>query len=160
MSSLTTLPLWSIVMKYSFQIKMSILLSIPTWCITKFTEWTISNKDFIACVLLCIAIDHILGSLSHAFKLKDFSFKKNTTGILKKISICVLSIVLFEVMHFIVHDLTSIYDYLKVVTRMTVISYPVSSAFINMAILTNGKFPPKGWLEKLKYFNETLNLKR
>lgn len=149
----------SFLIRYSFIIKLNFLLSIPGWCISKFTEWTISNQDFIGGVLLCIAIDHIVGTLCHALKLRDFSFKKNTYGLLKKITMCVLSLILFEVMNLIIRDLTSIFEYLKVITRLTVISYPVSSAFINMAILTNGKFPPKGWLEKLKYFNEKLNLK-
>lgn len=159
MSHFLTTNFYTYLMKCSFFIKLNFLIFVPAWFISKFTEWTVSNQDFLCGVLLCIAIDHIIGSICHAIIIRDFSFKKNATGLLIKIGICVLSLVIFEIMTLVTQNLPSIFDYLKVLTRLTVISYPVSSAFLNMAILTNGKFPPKGWLEKLKFFNETLNLK-
>lgn len=159
MDNYITINLSSFFFKNPYYIKSSILLSIPTWCLGKLTEWTISNQDYIAVILICIAIDHLIGSFCHAFKLYDFSFKKNAIGLLQKLSLCVLSIILFEIIHYTLKDMVSIFEYMKVITRMIVISYPISSAFTNMSIMTNGKFPPKGWLDRLKIFNETLNIK-
>jgi hypothetical protein len=36
--------------------------------------------------------------------------------------------------------------------------YPAGSAFMNSAVLTNGKFPPMGWISILNNFNKNLDL--
>lgn len=144
------------------KLKLATLLSLPisfvTTIIQSFHSWSLSNYDYISAVLLCIAIDHILGTILHAGKLKDFSIKYNILGVCKKISLCVLSGIIFEVIHYTLKDVPLIYDYLKSVTRLTVLLYPAGSAFINMSILTNGKFPPFGWIKRIQAFNSSLNL--
>lgn len=136
------------------------MFSIPTWCISAISNWTLTNQDYLWSVLVCIAIDHLIGTVYHAFKLRDFTFKKNALGMIKKIGLCVLAIGLFEIIHNTVKDVVFIYDYLKVTTRLVVILYPASSAFMNMSCLTDGRFPPIGWINKIKIFNENLNVEK
>ncbi len=37
--------------------------------------------------------------------------------------------------------------------------YPAASCWANMAIVTDGKFPPVGLMNRIKSFNENLNVK-
>lgn len=150
------IPSW--VIKMWATVKLAAPLSVPAWCIANLTSWTISNQNYIAGVLVCIAIDHIIGTIYHLFYVKDFTFKRNATGLLQKLGLCVLAIGLFEIIHNTVKDVQLVYDYLKVITRLVVILYPAGSAFMNMSALTNGKFPPIGWINKVKNFNENLDL--
>ncbi|KAF2518244.1 hypothetical protein E0W68_09475 [Flavobacterium salilacus subsp. salilacus] len=75
-------------------------------------------------------------------------------------SLCAGAAILFEIIHNVVKEATLIYDYLKIVTRLIVILYPAGSAFMNMSALTNGVFPPLGWITKIKAFNKDLDLER
>ena len=147
---------WISKMYLSAQIAFTI--SIPTWCLAKFVDWTISNQDYVASVLACIAIDHIVGSFYHALKLRDFTMRKNAVGLIRKLSLCALSIILFELIHYAVKDVTFIYDYLKITTRLIIILYPATSAFVNMSAITKGRFPPIGWVNKLNEFNNTSDI--
>lgn len=151
-----TWPSW--VIKIFATVKLAAAVSIPAWCFAQVTEWTVSNNVYIAGVLTCIAIDHIVGSAYHAFKLRDFTLKKNATGLMQKLGLCAMCAVLFEIIHAHVKEVPLVYDYLKVITRLIVIFYPTFSAFMNMSALTDGKFPPIGWINKMKNFNENLDL--
>lgn len=144
--------------KFLPSIKLAIIFSIPTWSISTISNWTLTNQDYLLSVLACIAIDHLIGTIYHAIKLRDFTFRKNAIGLIKKIGLCVLAIGLFEIIHNTIKDVALIYDYLKITTRLVVILYPASSAFMNMSYLTNGRFPPIGWINRIKIFNENLNI--
>ena len=148
----------SLVLKIKSVIALSLPFSIVTWFFTKISQWTISNGEFIAGVFTCIAIDHIIGSAYHAFKLKDFTIKKNLIGLITKLTFCAGAAILFEIIQHTVKETTFIYDYLKSLTRLMVILYPAGSAFMNMSALTNGVFPPIGWIQKIKTFNQDLDL--
>ena len=147
---------------FIFKLKSAALLAVPLgsfgWCMNQLSKWTVTNQGYIAGVLICIAIDHLIGSVYHACKAKDFTFKKNIYGLLQKLALCAASAVLFEVIHSTLKDVPLIYEYLKTITRLTVILYPAGSAFMNMSALTNGIFPPLGWIKKLKAFNEDLDI--
>ena len=149
-----------LVIKLKAAFFLALPLSVFTWLISQVTKWSISNSDYIAGVLTCIAIDHIVGSIYHAKKVKDFTLKKNAIGLLTKLSLCVGAAILFEIMHNAVKDSILIYEYLKIVTRLIVILYPAGSAFMNMSALTDGVFPPLGWISKIKAFNKDIDLNR
>jgi phage-related holin len=149
-----------LILKFKSLLILSLPLSTVTWIFTEISGWTFSNSDYIAGVLTCIAIDHIIGSIYHAFKLKDFTLKKNISGLLTKLALCAGAAILFEVIHTTVKDASLIYEYLKSLTRLIVILYPAGSAFLNMSAITNGIFPPLGWINKLKAFNENLDLNK
>ena len=148
----------SMMVKLEAITKIAILLSIPASIIGKISDWSVSNQDYIAGVLACIAIDHLLGSIYHAFKLNDFTFRKNITGLLTKLMLCVVAAILFEVIRNTVKEVSFVYAYLKNITRLMIILYPAGSAFLTMSALTKGLFPPLGWINKLTAFNKTLDL--
>ncbi|AXG73931.1 hypothetical protein DVK85_06610 [Flavobacterium arcticum] len=150
----------SIVIKLKSVFLLSLPFSAITWLISEITKWSISNSSYIAGVLTCIAIDHVVGSIYHALKAKDFTFKKNAVGLITKLAMCAGAAILFEIIHNVVKEATLVYDYLKIVTRLIVILYPAGSAFMNMSALTNGVFPPLGWISKIKAFNKDLDLER
>lgn len=43
--------------------------------------------------------------------------------------------------------------------RLSVFMYPAASCWANMAVITKGTFPPVGLLNKIKSFQENLNVK-
>lgn len=139
-------------------LKLAAAGAIPTWIFIKITGWTVTNSEYVAGVLLCIAVDHIIGSIYHFWKLRDFTIKKNATGLLVKLGMCAASVLLFEVIHNTIIEVEFIYDYLKITTRLVVILYPAGSAFMNMSALTDGVFPPIGWINRIKNFNTNLDL--
>lgn len=127
--------------------------------IEKITNWTLDNHDYIFFVMGAIAIDHILGTILHSFYKRDFTWKKNLTGLIIKISLALTMGFLFEgVNHFITED-SFLKNYLVIALRLSVFLYPAGSAFMNSSIITKGKFPPVGWINKIKSFNNNLELK-
>ncbi|MBE99308.1 hypothetical protein [Flavobacterium coralii] len=146
-----------ILIKVWSAVKLALAAVIPVWLIDAVTGWGFDNRDYIAGALVCIAVDHLLGSIYHGFWLKDFTLKKNLIGLLTKLGICALAALIFEILNHTVRESTFVYEYLKMTTRLMVILYPAGSAFMNMSELTNGVFPPIGWINKMKRFNDSLN---
>lgn len=150
----------SFLTKIKAVVKVAFLFSLPAWFTSKIIQWSVSNQEYIAGVLVCIAIDHLIGSIYHAFKLHDFTFKKNVVGLLSKLALCAVAAILFEIIHSTIKDVSFIYDYLKTTTRLIIVLYPAGSAFMNMSALTNGVFPPLGWIRKIAAFNQNLDLQK
>lgn len=140
---------------------ISLMISPITWLIDKLAEWHIDNSDYVSFVIGAIIIDHILGSIYHAFYAKDWSVKKNLTGLLVKMVIVVSVGYLFEGLDTLMVQESILKEYSVMVLRLMVFLYPASSAFNNSYIMTGKKFPPMAFMEKLKKFSEnaTLNTK-
>ena len=137
------------------------LATVPAIFVTiseGFTKWYIINQWFMVFVFCAIAIDHLLGSIIHAFYKRDFTFKKNLSGLLTKIGACIAGYMMFIMMHEIIKDVDYIAIYFKVLLQLTVFIYPAGSALGNLSILTGGKFPPIGWMNKIAKFQENLEL--
>lgn len=148
--------------EFKTQIQSCIVLSLPVSAIPVLTDtlhqWKENNLIYVLGVLACIAFDHALGSYVHWKIKRDFSLKENAKGLILKISLCGISIVMFDIIGSIVKEVSLVYDYLNIVTKLVVILYPAGSAFMNMSEISNGKFPPKAWLRKIKNFNTNLDL--
>lgn len=129
------------------------------YVIEQITSWSLKNQDYILFVLGAIAIDHILGSILHAFYKRDFTWRKNLEGLIIKISLAVAMGFLFEGVNHLIKEDSFIKNYLVMVLRLSVFLYPASSAFMNSSVITNGKFPPTGWINKIRAFNSNLELK-
>lgn len=123
-------------------------------------DWMTLNVDYIAIAMACVAIDHILGTIVHAYYLKDFSWKKNVTGLLIKLSMVMLGGIIFEGLTHITKEQDLVYTYLKITTRLVVCIYPAMSAMVNMRIITGGSFPPLAFLDKFKSFNTDLDVEK
>ena len=137
---------------------LAITFSPLTYVVEHLMDWSIANQDYIVLVLGAIAIDHILGTLVHFFIKRDFSIKINIHGILIKLGLVVAMGFLFEGLNNIIKEDSFIKSYLTIVLRLTVFLYPAGSAFVNSSIITRGKFPPIGWINKVKKFSENLDL--
>lgn len=147
--------------------KSLLILSMPlamVAVINPIQQWIDANIAYIGFVLLAIAIDHFLGSAVHLFVRRDFTFKKNIIGLSIKLSLVLSVGILFEGFQFLYPDKTPVIevvmDYLLAITRIMVFLYPASSAFVNSSILTNGKFPPIGWIRKIEDFNSSMDLNK
>lgn len=104
--------------------------------------WFIINESYVNIALGVIIIDHLLGSLVHSnlYK-KDFSFKKNITGLGVKLSMVVAFAFLMEGLAHITIEDDFIYRYIKMSGRILVVLYPGVSAMKNIHIVTGGRFP-------------------
>lgn len=122
------------------------------------TKWYLINQTFMIFVFIAIILDHILGTIVHAFIKRDFVFKKNVAGFLLKGGACIAGYSLFVMIHEILKDVPFIADYFQILIQFMVFIYPAGSAMGNLSIITGGKFPPIGWMKKLEKFQENVDI--
>jgi len=140
--------------------KLSLAVSPVAYIIEKVTLWSLLNQDFMAGILAAIIIDYIIGCMYHGFKKRDWDNKKNIQGLLTKIGFAATAAILFEILSGMTIKHQNIYDYLQLITRLMVFLYPAGSAFMNMSALTDGAFPPTGWINRIKRFNKDLDVEK
>lgn len=157
LQNVTLIHIGSWLMKIKATIKVGVLISPFIFAIGKLNIWVIANIDYISIVLGAIAIDHVLGTIKHGFFLRDFTIKKNLVGVMTKIGLVIACGFLFEGLNVLVHRDTVIKDYLTITTRIIVFLYPAGSAFSSSSVISGGKFPPMGWMEKLRRFQTNLD---
>jgi hypothetical protein len=133
-------------------------ISPLAFILEQISNWSITNGAYILFVFAAIMLDHILGTLIHLFVKRDFTIKKNVVGLVMKLGLVIAVGLLFEGINHIVVGENFIKDYLTIVLRLLVFMYPAGSAFMNSSIITNGKFPPSGFLSKLTKFQENINI--
>ena len=125
----------------------------------KLVKWGIPNQDYILIVLGAILVDWSFGIWKH-LKKRTFSFKQNAIGLIVKISLTTGAAFLFEGLGTIVKDSADIIVVsLTTVARVIVFLYPAVSAWQNIYIVSDERFPPKAWMERINKFNENLNVK-
>ncbi|MDR2205756.1 MAG: hypothetical protein LBE36_06350 [Flavobacteriaceae bacterium] len=147
---------FKIKMLSAFQLSV---ISSPFFIIwEKITDWTISNHVYILIVISTIILDWGFGTWKH-IKKKTFEFRANARGLITKTFLTFGAGILFEELHYIVHEADFLVVTLTIITRLIVFLYPASSAFKNIYVLSGEKFPPKAWMDKLNSFSENLNLK-
>ncbi len=115
--------------------------------------------DIMMVISGAIIIDHAIGSWVHFWIKRDWSWKENGKGLFTKLFLCISAFYLFEGMSVILKGADTIELYFKVTTSLIVFMYPAGSAFMNMSLLTGGKFPPTGWIDKIQSFNKSPNIK-
>lgn len=140
----------------------AVVLSVPLSSLPlvteSFNQWKNDNASFVIGVMLCIGIDHALGSWVHWKIKKDFSWSENAKGLLKKSFLCAMSIVIFGVIGDSVKQTSLVYEYLSTITKLIVTLYPALSAMVNMSLISGGKYPPKKLIDKFTGFKDDLNL--
>lgn len=145
--------------KFVSALKLSLIASpfILIW--DKLVKWGIPNQDYILIVLGAILFDWFFGMWKH-LKKRTFSFKQNAYGLIIKISLTTGAAFLFEGLGSIVKDSADIIVLsLTTVTRVIVFLYPAVSAWQNIYIVSDERFPPKAWMDRINKFNENLNVK-
>lgn len=145
--------------KFTSALKLSLVAApfILIW--DKLVKWGIPNQDYILIVLGAILFDWFFGMWKH-LKKRTFSFKQNAYGLIIKISLTTGAAFLFEGLGSIVKDSADIIVLsLTTVTRVIVFLYPAVSAWQNIYIVSDERFPPKAWMDRINKFNENLNVK-
>ncbi len=104
-------------------------------------------------IMIALLIDMITGGWKH-IKLGTFSSGAGFTKFMQKFSIVLMALLLSSTLGSIVGD-NSGGDYVKVVLYAVAWVYPSLSAFGNMYIITNKKFPPMWLMDNLKAFWES-----
>ena len=117
-----------------------------------------TDLSFLYGVLFVLMIDHVLGTYLHYFVDKDFTFKANLLGLLKKLTVILSGYSMLLIMHDALDEVEFLDVYFKVMIKLMVLLYPLSSALVNMSKVTNGAFPPSGLLKKIKNFEKTGDL--
>ena len=139
--------------------KLGVILTPFIFVWEKLSKWGITNQDYVLVVVSAILIDWFFGVWKH-LKKKTFSFKKNAGGLVLKLALCVGAGMLFEGLNSIVKDSADIIVVsLTIVTRVIVFLYPAVSAWQNIYIVSDERFPPKAWMDKINRFNENLDIK-
>lgn len=137
--------------------ELSMVLGVFASLLKFVQNFIVDEAEFMALVGIAIIIDHVIGSFMWLM-LKKWSTKKNIIGLFIKVGLCVCAFLLFEGLNHILGEENFLATYFKVVTNLTLFLYPAGSALINMSVITNGTFPPIGWIQKIKSFNEELNI--
>ena len=145
--------------KFLSALKLSLIASpfILIW--DKLVKWGVPNQDYILIVLGAILVDWFFGIWKH-LKKRTFSFKQNAYGLIIKVALTTGAAFLFEGLNSIVKDSADIIVVsLTTVTRVIVFLYPAVSAWQNIYIVSDERFPPKVWMDRINKFNENLNVK-
>ena len=145
--------------KFLSALKLS-LIAYPFILIwDKLVKWGVPNQDYILIVLGAILVDWFFGIWKH-LKKRTFSFKQNAFGLIIKVALTTGAAFLFEGLGTIVKDSADIIVLsLTTVTRVIVFLYPAVSAWQNIYIVSDERFPPKAWMDRINKFNENLNVK-
>jgi hypothetical protein len=123
------------------------------------TNWYIQNFVTIMLIAGAVLSDYLVGTAKH-IKCKTFSWKENGIGLLIKLGMIVFGGYLAEALpHFLGGENSFLSIGLITALRLSIFMYPAASCWANMAIITNGKFPPVGLMNKIKSFNQNFNVK-
>ena len=145
--------------KFTSAFKISLIAYPFIFLWDKLVKWGIPNQDFILIALGAILVDWAFGIWKHQKK-RTFSFKQNAIGLIVKIALTTGAAFLFEGLGSIVKDSADIIVVsLTTVTRVIVFLYPAVSAWQNIYIVSDERFPPKAWMDRINKFNENLNVK-
>lgn len=112
-----------------------------------------NHADFFTILTLAILIDFIIGILKYV-QLHKFSFKHMLVGLIVKIAVGFGGMLLFVA--FLTLETGNVSDWFLTVAKFTVLLYPAGSAFANMFVITNGKFPPISFLKRLDTFDKII----
>nr|DAG72880.1 MAG TPA: holin [Caudoviricetes sp.] len=123
----------------------------------KVIGWYIESYVFIWMLGFALIADLIIGIWKHA-KNNTFSPKMMILGFCQKIGLVILVYFLTEAFIQIIADADLDSVYFKVATKLMIFIYPAGNALVNVGIITNGKFPPLGFLKKFEKFNKTLDV--
>ncbi len=148
----------TLVVKLKASLNIALVISPIAFITEKITDWYLTNQAYILWVCVAILIDWAFGLIKHLFFTKDFDFKAMGIGLLLKLGLAVFAGILFEGLHYFLKEENIVSNSLLIITRLSVFMYPAGSAFMNMAVVSKGVFPPVGWIKKLQAFNENLDL--
>lgn len=139
-------------------IKISVLLSPFAIVSSKVSGWYIDNGTYVLIVCSAIICDWVLGIWKH-LKYGTFSLKYNAIGLVTKTALVVFGVLLFEGLSELTREATFITSPLQMITRLVIFMYPSLSAFENMYKVSDEKFPPKAFMDRIYKWSNTMEVK-
>lgn len=118
------------------------------------SKYVFTDREFVEVLFILLLADLITGMLKH-LKTHTFSFKELFLGLLEKIFVSAVGMILFNALGSIqgLEKNEVLLNYFKLVGKLINAFYVGGSAFNNLFLLTGGKFPPVGWMKRMKNFN-------
>lgn len=148
------------VSKIKASLAIGVSVSPFAFYFAKMDEWLEHVALYMSIICVALILDLIIGVYVHLLFFKDFEVKKMVWKFLEKSGCTFIGLILFELFGLLFrHHNVEMGAYLELSIALTVLSYPLLSAFGNLSIITNGKFPPIGWVDKLRDFNKSGNIK-
>ena len=144
--------------KINASFKLCMLPAVAVSVFEYFSGLYTTDLSFLYGVLFVLMVDHVLGTYLHYFVDKDFTFKANLLGLLKKLTVILSGYSMLLIMHDALDEVEFLDVYFKVMIKLMVLLYPLSSALVNMSKVTNGAFPPSGLLKNIKNLEKTGDL--
>lgn len=136
------------------------LMLVPAIGLTiseKLQLWYIDSQTFIQIMFGLLFADLGLGIWKH-WKMSTFSFKDMLTGFMTKAILCIFFYFISEALVQILSDAKLDSVYAKMPLKLIIFIYLGGNSMVNMGIISNGKIPPKILLDRIKKFNETLDI--
>lgn len=145
--------------KVKATVTLTLLFNPLIWLLSKVNEYVIPDKKFIEILFILFMADLTTGMWKH-WKEHNFSFKELYTHLLQKVFVSIVGMTLFNTLAQLDSggDAKVIVDYFKLVGKVFNALYVGGSAFSNLYIITGGKFPPVGFMKRLKKFNESADV--
>lgn len=147
---------------FTAKLKSSIILGSTltpfSLLVEKITNWYLENFMVIMLVVGAVFCDWLVGIAKHLI-CKTFSWKENGKGLLIKSFMIVAGGYLSEALPHFLGGENILSTGLISALRLSVFMYPAASCWMNMAVVTNGKFPPVGLIERIKNYNQNFNVK-
>lgn len=141
----------------------AVMLSVPTsiigWLLSLIQVNVLTDMRFVEALVILLFIDLVTGVWKHLLQ-RDFCWRRLYTGFLQKMVISFLGMTVFNVLGNLqeLSEMDGLRAYLILCGKLVNIFYVGGSAFNNMFIITGGKFPPVGWMERMKNFNRTADI--
>lgn len=125
--------------------------------------YVFGDYTFFIFFLVLFVCDIVSGALKHFWKVHDFSFTQLGMKAFLKFAVCSIALVTFNVMSKTLDTPDQVDDainvYLFALGKTIVVVFIGGSVFENLYAITNGKFPPIGWLNRIKQFNQSVDIK-
>ena len=149
----------SIIIKLITAFFLSIITSPIVYTLHRIRPYIIPDADFVVIITIAIIVDWITGMMKWWMR-KQFDFKKMIIGLLEKVAISFFSLILFNGLGSIseLQEHPDLRSYLVLVGKLAIFFYVAGSAFNNMFFITGGKFPPVGWMDRMKNFEKTADI--
>lgn len=155
---LSVLEYGTLKIKLLYSVVLAGLISPIPFLIDSLKSYFMLDVAFTKLICWLLIFDLGFGIWKH-LKLKDFCWKQMMYGLLIKIAVSYLALMIFNgfgTIEGISH--LDIKIYILLIGKLANFFYIAGSIFNNMYIITSGKFPPIGWMKRMKKFNETLDL--
>ena len=146
----------SLIQRVKGSVILSVLFSPIAYILRLLDFYVLTDKSFVEILFVFLLIDMTTGVWKH-LKLKDFSPKSLFMGMLEKVFISMIAMVLFNAMGHIqgLENNPQALDYFKLTGKLINASYIFGSALTSCYVITGGKFPPLGFMKRVKNFNAT-----